>query len=44
MSPQEIFDNPVYARLIGNDYQEINQLFGNHFDYVLKELQMNFKI
>jgi len=44
MSPQEIFDNPVYARLIGNDYQEINQLFGNHFDYVLKELQTTFRI
>jgi type I site-specific restriction endonuclease len=44
MSPQEIFDNPVYVRLIGHDYQEVNQLFDNRFAYVFNELQTTFKI
>ena len=44
LSPQEIFDNPIYARLIGHDYQEVNQLFENSFNYVYDELLTTFKI
>jgi hypothetical protein len=44
ISPQEIFDNPFYARAIGFDYQEVNQLFDNRFPCVFNELQTTFKI
>jgi hypothetical protein len=44
MTPQEIFNNPIFARLIGIDYQEVNQAFGNHFPEVFEELQANFKV
>jgi len=44
MSPQEIFDNPFYARAIGCDYQEVNKLFDNHFSSVFNELQTTFRI
>ena len=44
VSPREIFDNPYYARAIGCDYQEINQLFDNRFPCVFNELQTTFKI
>jgi type I site-specific restriction endonuclease len=44
MSPQEIFDNPFYARAIGCDYQEVNQLFENRFPGVFNELQTTFRI
>jgi len=43
-SPQEIFDNPFYARAIGYDYQEVNQLFNNHFPEVFYNLQTTFRI
>lgn len=44
ISPQEIFDNPFYARAIGYDYQEVNQLFDNRFPYIFNELQSTFRI
>jgi hypothetical protein len=44
ISPQEIFDNPFYAKVIGIDYQEVDRLFDNRFPCVFKELQTTFKI
>ena len=44
ISPQEIFDNPFYARAIGYDYQEVNQLFDNRFPCIFNELQTTFRI
>jgi superfamily II DNA or RNA helicase len=44
ISPQEIFGNPFFARAIGYDYQEVNQLFDNRFPVVFKELQTTFRI
>ncbi|GHT12795.1 hypothetical protein AGMMS4956_07950 [Bacteroidia bacterium] len=44
ISPQEIFDNPFYARAIGYDFQEVNQLFDNQFFCVFNNLQTTFKI
>jgi len=41
---QEIFNNPVYARIIGADYQDVNQLFDNRFPQVFEELQTTFKV
>ncbi len=41
---QEVFNNPVYARIIGADYQDINQIFDNRFPQVFEELQTTFKI
>jgi type I site-specific restriction endonuclease len=40
---QEIFNNPVYARIIGVDYQDINHLFDNRFPQIFEELQTTFK-
>jgi hypothetical protein len=44
LSPQDIFDNPYYARAIGLDYQDVNRLFDNRFPHVFNELQTSFKI
>lgn len=44
ITPQEIFDHPVYGRIIGIDYQEVNQIFDNRFPQVFKELQTTFKV
>ncbi len=44
IAPQDVFNNPVFARLIGSDYQEVNQIFDNKFPQVLEELQTSFKI
>jgi len=44
IAPQEIFDNPVYSRLLGGDYREINQKFDNKLPQIFKELQENFKV
>ncbi len=41
---QEVFNNPVYARIIGADYQDVNQIFENRFPEVFEELQTTFKI
>jgi type I site-specific restriction endonuclease len=41
---QEIFNNPIYARIIGVDYQEVNQIFDNRFSQVFEELQTTFKV
>jgi type I site-specific restriction endonuclease len=41
---QEIFNNPVYARIIGTDYQDVDQLFDNRFPQVFEELQTTFKV
>jgi len=41
---QEIFNNPIYARIIGADYQDVNQLFDNRFPQVFEELQTTFKV
>jgi type I restriction enzyme, R subunit len=44
ISPQEVFNNPVFVRLIGADYQEVNQAFDNRFPQVFEELQTTFKV
>lgn len=41
---QEVFNNPVYVRIIGVDYQEVNQIFDNRFSQVFEELQTTFKV
>ncbi|MBI5417213.1 DEAD/DEAH box helicase family protein [Candidatus Poribacteria bacterium] len=43
ISAQEVFNNPVFVRIIGADYQEVNQVFNNHFQKVFEELQTTFK-
>ena len=42
--PQEVFNNPVFVRIIGADYQEVNQTFDNRFPQVFEELQSTFKV
>lgn len=44
ISPQEVFNNPVFVRIIGADYQEVNQTFDNRFPEVFEELQSTFKV
>lgn len=44
ITAQEIFDNPVYMRIIGTDYQEVNQKFDNRLHQVFEELQTTFKV
>lgn len=41
-SPQEIFNNPVFARLIGMDYEAVNRVFENRFPEVFTDLQATF--
>jgi hypothetical protein len=41
---QEVFNNPVYARIIGADYQDVNQVFDNRFPQVFEELQTTFRV
>jgi len=43
-TPQEFFDDPILAAIIGKDYNEVNQLFDNHFPSVFNELQTTFRI
>ncbi len=44
ISPQEVFNNPVFIRIIGADYEEVNQVFDNRFPQVYEELQSTFKV
>lgn len=44
ISPQEVFNNPIFVRIIGADYQEVNQTFDNRFPQVCEELQSTFKV
>jgi type I site-specific restriction endonuclease len=44
ISPQEVFNNPVFVRIIGADYEEVNQVFDNRFPQVYEELQSTFKV
>lgn len=44
ISSQEVFNNPVFVRIIGADYQEVNQVFDNRFSQVFEELQSTFKV
>jgi len=44
ITPQEIFENPIFIRIIGLDYQEVNQVFDNRFPQVFEELQTTFKV
>jgi hypothetical protein len=41
---QEVFNNPIYARIIGADYQTVNEIFDNRFQDVFDELQTTFKV
>jgi len=43
-SAQEILNNPVFARIIGLDYQGVNIIFDNRFPEVFEELQATFKV
>jgi type I site-specific restriction endonuclease len=43
-SPEEVFNNPVFVRIIGADYNDVNQVFDNRFPQVYKELQATFKV
>lgn len=44
ISPQEVFNNPVFVRIIGADYQDVNNIFDNRFPQVFEELQTTFKV
>ncbi|MCX5778737.1 MAG: helicase-related protein [Elusimicrobia bacterium] len=44
ISPQEIFSNPVFTRIIGADYIEVNQIFENRFNQIFEELQTTFRV
>jgi len=44
ITPKKIFNNPVFVRIIGTDYQDVNQVFGNRFPQVFEELQTTFKV
>lgn len=44
ISPQEVFNNPVFVRIIGADYQDVNQVFDNRFPQVFEELQTTFRV
>ena len=44
ISPQEIFNNPVFARIVGIDYKDVNHIFDNRFPQVFEELQKTFKV
>lgn len=44
LTPQEVFNNPIFARIIGADYQGVNQVFDNRFPEVFEELQTTFRI
>ena len=44
MTAEDIFNNPVYSRIIGSDYQEVNQVFNNKLPQVFEELQTNFRV
>lgn len=44
ITAKEIFDNPIYIRIIGADYQELNKKFDNRLSEVFEELQTNFKV
>jgi type I restriction enzyme R subunit len=41
---QEVFNNPVYVKIIGTDYQDVNQIFDNRFPQIFEELQTTFKV
>jgi len=43
-TPQEIFNNPVFVRLIGADYDAVNQVFSNRFPEIFKDLQATFTV
>ncbi len=43
IAPVEIFNNPIFARIIGKDYDDVNQAFNNRFPEVFNELQSTFK-
>lgn len=44
ISSQEIFNNPVFARIVGIDYKDVNDIFDNRFPQVFEELQKTFKV
>jgi len=44
VTAQEVFNNPVYARIIGAEYQDIDLVFDNRFAQVFEELQTTFKV
>ena len=44
MTPQEIFNNPIFARIIGADYQDVDQAFDHQFSKVFEELQTTFRV
>ncbi|MBF0564391.1 MAG: hypothetical protein HQK89_04030 [Nitrospirae bacterium] len=44
LTPMEIFDNPVYSRIIGVDYPEVNSIFNNCLPQVFEELQTTFRV
>lgn len=44
ITAQDIFNNPVYVRIIGADYQEINQRFDNRLPQIFNELQSTFRV
>jgi type I restriction enzyme R subunit len=41
---QDVFNNPIFVRILGADYQEVNQIFDDHFPQVFEELQGTFKV
>lgn len=43
VSAQDIFNNPVFVRIIGADYRDVNKVFDNRFSQVFDELQTTFR-
>lgn len=44
LTPQDVFNDPIFVKIIGADYQEVNQVFDNQFPQVFEELQTTFRI
>jgi len=41
---QEIFNNPIFVRIIGSDYEDVNKVFDNRFPQVFDKLQATFRV
>ncbi len=41
---KSVFQNPVYEKIIGATYEQVNSKFNNEFDSVILEMTKNFKL
>lgn len=44
LSPKDIFNNPVYVKIIGADFEEMNRRFNNDLSRVFEELESALRI